>query len=103
MIHTHLIKTGLDWMLLFRALWWGCMQNVTSFEYAIKVFDEMSERDVASWNTVISCYYQDGQAEKAMELFKKMRDSGFEPNSVTLTIVLVVFEAFGFGKREGDP
>ena len=29
------------------------------FRVAIKVFDEMPERDVGCWNTVISCYLHD--------------------------------------------
>lgn len=31
------------------------------FWVAIKVFDEMPERDVGCWNTVISCYLHDGK------------------------------------------
>ncbi|KAK0604136.1 hypothetical protein LWI29_012384 [Acer saccharum] len=88
MIHTHLIKTGFGLDVVVSSSLVGMYAKCHKFEYAIKVFDEMPDRDVASWNTVISCYYQDGQAEKALELFKKMRDSGFEPNSVTLTIVI---------------
>ncbi|TQE01886.1 hypothetical protein C1H46_012510 [Malus baccata] len=48
----------------------------------------MPERDVACWNTVISCYYQDGQAHRATDLFEKMRSFGFMPNSITLTTVI---------------
>ncbi|AAB61067.1 similar to N. tabacum membrane-associated salt-inducible protein (PID:g473874) [Arabidopsis thaliana] len=42
----------------------------------------------ASWNTVISCFYQSGEAEKALELFGRMESSGFEPNSVSLTVAI---------------
>ena len=31
------------------------------FEFAVKVFDEITERDVACWNSVISCYYQESR------------------------------------------
>lgn len=88
MIHTQLIKTGVLLDVVIASSTAGMYAKCNSFEYAVKMFDEMSERDVASWNTVISCYYQDGQAEKALELFEKMRDSGFQPNSVTLTTVI---------------
>lgn len=88
MIHTHLIKTGFLLDVVIASSTARMYAKCNSFECAVKMFDEMSERDVASWNTVISCYYQDGQAEKALELFKKMRDSGVQPNSVTLTTVI---------------
>ncbi|XP_044478722.1 pentatricopeptide repeat-containing protein At5g27110-like [Mangifera indica] len=88
MLHTQLIKTGFVLDVVVSSSLVGMYAKCNKLNYAIKVFDKMSERDVASWNTVISCYYQEGQAEKALELFGKMRDSGFEPNSVTLTTVI---------------
>ncbi|KAJ0009813.1 hypothetical protein Pint_32830 [Pistacia integerrima] len=88
LIHTQLIRTGFVLDVVVASSLVGMFAKCKRFDYGIKVFDEMSERDVASWNTVISCYYQEGQAGKALELFGKMRDSGFEPNSVTLTTVI---------------
>ncbi|CAN6911719.1 unnamed protein product [Brassica oleracea] len=38
---------------------------------SVQVFDEMPERDVACWNAVMSCFYQSGEAEKALELFDR--------------------------------
>ncbi|RRT74728.1 hypothetical protein B296_00024943 [Ensete ventricosum] len=55
------------------------------FSSAIQLFDEMTHKDAACWNTVMSCYYQSGQASKALELFEEMNRCGFEPNSVTYT------------------
>ena len=72
------------WSVALVSLYAKC----NAFEYAINVFDEMPERDVACWNTVIFWYYQDGQAKQALELFERMRGYGFEPNSVTLTTVI---------------
>lgn len=88
MIHAHLIKTGFLSDVVVASSLVGMYAKCNVFECAIKLFDEISERDVACWNTVISCYYQDGQAQKAVELFEKMRSSGFEPNSITLTVVI---------------
>uniref|UniRef100_A0A2N9FNR3 Uncharacterized protein n=1 Tax=Fagus sylvatica TaxID=28930 RepID=A0A2N9FNR3_FAGSY len=88
MIHTHLIKTGFSIDVVVASALVSLYAKCNAFGYAIQLFDEMPERDVACWNTVISCYYQDGQAKKALELFERMRGSGFEPNSVTLTMVI---------------
>ncbi|KAB2068167.1 hypothetical protein ES319_A08G012900v1 [Gossypium barbadense] len=88
MIHTHLIKVGFLSDVVIGSSVVAMYAKCNMFEEATHVFDEMPERDVACWNTVISCYYQDGKAEKALELFEKMRDDGFEPNLVTLTIVI---------------
>ncbi|XP_059634626.1 pentatricopeptide repeat-containing protein At2g34400 [Cornus florida] len=56
--------------------------------YARKVFDEIRERDIVSWNSMISGYSKMGFAVEAVELFGRMRDEGFEPHEMTLVSVL---------------
>ncbi|CAL5382612.1 unnamed protein product [Camellia sinensis] len=55
---------------------------------ARKVFDEISERDVVSWNSMISGYSKMGFAGDAVAVFGKMRDEGFEPDEMTVVSVL---------------
>ncbi|KAJ8639236.1 hypothetical protein MRB53_015930 [Persea americana] len=86
-IHTHVIKSGSEFDVVVASSLVGMYAKCQNFDSAIQVFKEMPERDVACWNTVISCYYQDGQCEKALELFEKMRSCGFMPDSVTFTTV----------------
>ncbi|WVZ62641.1 hypothetical protein U9M48_012361, partial [Paspalum notatum var. saurae] len=39
---------------------------------ARKVFDQMAERDVVSWNSMVGVYISSGDAKRAMELFEAM-------------------------------
>ncbi|XP_059665444.1 pentatricopeptide repeat-containing protein At4g14170-like [Cornus florida] len=56
-----------------------------------RVFDEMIERDVVSWNTIVGVYSVNGCYGKALDLFWEMKlRSGFMPNSVTVVSVLPV-------------
>ncbi|KAJ0259651.1 Pentatricopeptide repeat-containing protein [Hirschfeldia incana] len=56
---------------------------------ARKVFDEMSERDVVSWNSMISGYSQSGSYEECKELYKVMLFCPeMKPNGVTVISVL---------------
>ncbi|PIN24727.1 hypothetical protein CDL12_02550 [Handroanthus impetiginosus] len=55
---------------------------------ARNVFDEMSERDSVSWNSIISGYSRVGFAREAVEMFGNMREVGFEPDEMTLVSVL---------------
>ncbi|CAA7037558.1 unnamed protein product [Microthlaspi erraticum] len=87
-IHTLLVKSGHVCDVVVASSLVTMYAKFNFFENAAKVFDEMPERDVASWNTVISCFYQSGNAEKALEMFGKMESSGFEPNSVSLTVAI---------------
>ncbi|XP_058094610.1 pentatricopeptide repeat-containing protein At5g27110-like [Magnolia sinica] len=101
-IHAHVIKSGFGSDIVIASSLVGMYAKCDVFESAVWLFNEMPERDVACWNTVISCYYQDGQCEKALELYGKMRSSGFEPDSVTFTTVFSAcarLSALGMGKE----
>ncbi|KAG8372176.1 hypothetical protein BUALT_Bualt12G0039200 [Buddleja alternifolia] len=84
-IHDHLIKTGFLSDVVVASSLIGVYAKCGVFESAVKVFDEMPERDLACWNNVISCYYQSGQCEKALEYFEKMKSAGLRPDSGSYT------------------
>ncbi|KAL7145474.1 hypothetical protein ABFS83_07G086600 [Erythranthe nasuta] len=50
---------------------------------ARKVFDEMPQRNVISYNTIITYYSRDGFLHEALELFLEMRRCGFKPTQFT--------------------
>ncbi|XP_020586727.1 pentatricopeptide repeat-containing protein At5g27110 [Phalaenopsis equestris] len=87
MIHTHLLKLGFGYDVVVSSSLVGMYAKCGSLRSAVKLFEEMPERDVACWNNVISCYYQDGQALKALEMFDKMLSFGYKPDSVTFSMV----------------
>lgn len=55
---------------------------------ARRVFDGMRERNIVSWNSLITCYEQNGPASDALEVFVRMMASGIEPDEVTLASVV---------------
>ncbi|EXB42930.1 hypothetical protein L484_013952 [Morus notabilis] len=62
-----------------------CRLNET--ESARQVFDESPERSLASWNSMISGYAQNGLTEAAISLFREMIPV-FSPNPITITSIL---------------
>ncbi|KAF2551186.1 hypothetical protein F2Q68_00036622 [Brassica cretica] len=88
MIHGVVVKSGYVCDVVVASSLVGMYAKFNLFGDSVQVFDEMPERDVAGWNAVMSCFYQSGEAEKAMELFDRMERSGFEPNSVSLTVAV---------------
>ncbi|KAJ9183243.1 hypothetical protein P3X46_007127 [Hevea brasiliensis] len=56
--------------------------------YAWKVFDEIGDKDLVSWNSMISGYSKMGFAREAVRLFMEMREQGIEPDEMTLVSVL---------------
>lgn len=59
-----------------------------SVVFSRKVFDEMNQRNRVSWNSLITCYEQNGPVSEALVVFKRMMGSGIEPDEVTLASVV---------------
>ncbi|KAL6347125.1 hypothetical protein AAG906_012706 [Vitis piasezkii] len=61
-----------------------CGSIGTSF----KVFSNMLERDVVTWNTMVSAFVQNGLDDEGLMLVFEMQKQGFMVDSVTLTALL---------------
>nr|XP_010930489.1 pentatricopeptide repeat-containing protein At1g71460, chloroplastic [Elaeis guineensis] len=57
---------------------------------AMKVFDEITERDIVLWGVVIAGFAHNGLRREALEYLRWMQSEGIEPNSVIVTSVLPV-------------
>ncbi|KAK2977417.1 hypothetical protein RJ640_004200 [Escallonia rubra] len=60
-----------------------------SIEQSHRVFDQLKQKDVASWTVLITGYGIHGRGLEAMELFHKMRRLGLKPDSFTFIGVLM--------------
>ncbi|GMH05611.1 hypothetical protein Nepgr_007451 [Nepenthes gracilis] len=60
----------------------------SSVECGRRVFDQMEERNVVTWNALITCYEQNGPAIEALDIFARMIDSGLKYDEVTLASVV---------------
>ncbi|CAH8351102.1 unnamed protein product [Eruca vesicaria subsp. sativa] len=57
-------------------------------ESSRKVFDSMKDRDLSSWNSIISSYTAFGYVDDAMALLEEMERSGFKADIVTWNSLL---------------
>ncbi|KAI4317086.1 hypothetical protein L6164_024994 [Bauhinia variegata] len=55
---------------------------------AQRAFDAMHDRNIVSWNSLITCYEQNGPAGEAFEAFLRMMNAGIQPDEVTLASVV---------------
>ncbi|PKU72595.1 pentatricopeptide repeat-containing protein At4g33170 isoform X1 [Dendrobium catenatum] len=58
------------------------------FFYAMKVFDEMENLDLISWNSLISGALQNGYSEVSVQIFMDMSKRGILPDQFTLASIL---------------
>ncbi|KAL7585660.1 hypothetical protein Lser_V15G42744 [Lactuca serriola] len=59
-----------------------------SVDSAQKVFDFMTSRNVVSWNSLITCYEQNGPPSEALHVFTNMMNSKIQPDEVTLASLI---------------
>ncbi|KAA8522102.1 hypothetical protein F0562_012584 [Nyssa sinensis] len=59
-----------------------------AMDLARTVFDEMPDRSIVSWNSMIMGYGMHGEGEKALEMFLEMEESGLMPNDATFVCIL---------------
>ena len=63
---------------------------------AKQVFDELPERNVVSWNSLISGYVQNGLNHEALSYFEKMQDNkAINPNAITYVCMLKACGSIG--------
>ncbi|XP_062215049.1 pentatricopeptide repeat-containing protein At3g16610 [Phragmites australis] len=55
---------------------------------ATKLFDEMAVKDTVSYGALLSGYVQNGNAEEAFLVFKKMQDCNVEPDFATMVSLI---------------
>ncbi|RHN50945.1 putative pentatricopeptide [Medicago truncatula] len=68
----------------------GLYVKCGSVKDARKVFDKMPERNVGSWNLMISGYNVNGLGIDGLLVFKQMRQQGVVPDEETFALVLTV-------------
>ncbi|XP_071688883.1 pentatricopeptide repeat-containing protein At3g47530-like [Rutidosis leptorrhynchoides] len=89
-VHSLIFKTGFEYN--------GNISNTLIRMYAAcgniglagQVFDEMSERDVVSWSSMIAAYFTCNFPLDALSVFQDMKQAKERPNSVTLISLLSV-------------
>ncbi|CAN7134183.1 unnamed protein product [Brassica rapa subsp. narinosa] len=84
------IKSGLERKLAVENSLVSMFGNVGKVDCAKYIFDQMSERDTISWNSIAAAYAQNGHCEESLWVFHLMRHVHDEVNSTTVSTLLSV-------------
>ncbi|KAF3966054.1 hypothetical protein CMV_009811 [Castanea mollissima] len=96
-LHTHLIKTGFSSHVYAATSLTDMYMKLHLLHDALKVFDEMPERNPTSFNAVISGFLQNGYSREAFSVFKQVGFGTFRPNSETISCLLLACESVQHG------
>ncbi|OWM76230.1 hypothetical protein CDL15_Pgr009876 [Punica granatum] len=98
-IHSHILVSGNRYdtndVLLNNAIM-DMYVKCGSMRDALSVFENMRNKDVASWNIMIMGYAVHGYGNAALDFFRQMRDRRFRPDMVTFIGVLSACSHSGF-------
>ncbi|KAH6820600.1 Tetratricopeptide repeat superfamily protein [Perilla frutescens var. hirtella] len=87
-LHSYLIRKSLDSSVILLNAVVALYSRCNSIGDSFKVFSEMQERDVVSWNTMICALIQNGFDDEGLMLVYEMQKMGFSIDDVTITAIL---------------
>ncbi|KAL9307919.1 Pentatricopeptide repeat-containing protein [Arabidopsis thaliana] len=88
-VHGYAVKTGLEFDSYVSNSLMGMYASLGKIEITHKVFDEMPQRDVISWNGLISSYVGNGRFEDAIGVFQRMSQESnlkFDEGTIVSTL-----------------
>lgn len=105
-VHVHMLKVGLQENLHACNALLDLYAKCGSIREAQKLFNEMKEKNLVSWTSLIVGLAVNGFGEEALELFKELERQGLVPTEITFVGVLyacshcgLVDEGFSYFKR----
>ena len=89
-LHGHAVRCGLDLDLFVGNALVAFYAKCNEIGASRRVFDMISEKDIVSWNSMISGYAVNGCVDSALVLFHEMLQGGtmYAPDNATLVAVL---------------
>ncbi|KAF5746686.1 hypothetical protein HS088_TW06G00858 [Tripterygium wilfordii] len=87
-LHSHLIRTGFNLNTYSSTALTDMYMKVNFLHDALKVFDEMSDRNLASFNALITGLSCNEYYLESFKVFGQLGVEGFRPNSVTVASML---------------
>lgn len=87
-VHNYISEMGIELNTALATALVDMYGKCGQLERSRQIFDSMNERDVISWNVMISCYGMHGDARAAIEVYREMEESGISPNGLTFLAVL---------------
>ncbi|KAK4766962.1 hypothetical protein SAY86_014713 [Trapa natans] len=91
-LHSQAIKMGLQCSTIVSNAAISMYLSYGDLQAAQMIFDRLVEKDLVSWNTLISCYAHGKLSQSAILAFSEMRKLGFKADEYTFGSLLASFD-----------
>ncbi|GER48723.1 pentatricopeptide repeat-containing protein [Striga asiatica] len=88
-VHEHVVELGFELDLYINNSLIDMYSRCNDLQRAREVFDRMPQRDIVSWNSLISGYTSNGFFKEALDIYSWLRMDGLVPDSFSLSSVLL--------------
>ena len=93
-VHSHVIKSGSSYLSFGHKLIHGYIK-CGSLAEARKLFDELPNRHIVTWNSMISSHVSHGMSREALDLYGNMLVEGVLPDAYTFSAIFKAFSELG--------
>ncbi|KAH7672481.1 Tetratricopeptide-like helical domain-containing protein [Dioscorea alata] len=87
-LHARILEFGLQFDCHIASSLINLYVKCGSFDCAGKVFDQLPQRDVAVWNSMLSGFFHHSRLHDGLALLSRMQRVGFKPDACSLCILL---------------
>ncbi|XP_058108690.1 pentatricopeptide repeat-containing protein At1g19720 isoform X2 [Magnolia sinica] len=94
-VHSIVIRSGLDSLVHVSNSILAMYAKCGRLHSAKQVFEKMGQKDLVTWNSMISGCCQGRENEEAMKLFDRMQAEGIEPGLITWNILIASYNQSG--------
>ncbi|XP_019433915.1 PREDICTED: pentatricopeptide repeat-containing protein At4g21065-like [Lupinus angustifolius] len=95
-LHSLVLKLGFHSNVYVQNALINAYSTCGSVHDAVKVFDEMSQWDLVSWSSLVSCFASNGLPREALGTFRRMQGvEGVKPDGVVMLSVISAVSSLG--------
>ena len=97
--HDYVVKNGMTLNLILGTALVDMYARCGSINKAVRVFEDLPERDTLSWTALIAGLAMHGYSERSLKYFATMVEAGLTPRDITFTAVLSACSHGGLVER----
>lgn len=94
-LHGLVVKVGFDYDVFVKTGLVGLYSKCGCLGEARKAFDEIPEKNVISWTAIICGYIEVGRFTEAIDMFRRLLETGLRPDGFTLVRVVAACAQLG--------